>query len=156
MPNQQLETTRTQELAWIAAYSYYAERLCYRYYTRLDKLISFLLLLSGMAVVGELLPPVVLGLAVAVLTAWQLVYAPSVQAGKSRQAMQGYGDLLNRFSVLSEHEINQHIAALSTGDSPVPRYFEHLAHNAACKKLGVPQSVLPLNRREKLAAWFCG
>lgn len=149
--------TRRQELADIVAYSFFLHRLAYRWYSRIDKLIAFLLLLSAMAVVSSLLPPLLLGFSVSFLTAWQLVYTPGEQAAAAKVSMTEYGNLLNHFSTLSDAELEAAVSRLSPADSDPPACLHNPAQLAAYIKLNVDSADLPkLTRGEKLASCFCG
>ncbi len=151
------EVTRRQELADIVAYSYFLHRLAYRWYSRIDRLIAFLLLLSAMAVVSSLLPPLLLGFLVSVLTAWQLVYVPGEKAAAAKVSMTEYGNLLNNFSTLSDSELEATAFRLSSTDSHPPACLHNPAKRAAGIKLKVEDREMPkLTRIEKLAACFCG
>lgn len=151
------EVTRRQELADIVAYSYFLHRLAYRWYSRIDKLIAFLLLLSAMAVVSSLLPPLLLGFLVSFLTAWQLVYVPGEKAAAAKVSMTEYGNLLNNFSTLSNEELEAEADRLSPTDSQPPACLHNPARLAGYIKLKVKAEELPkLTRIEKLAACFCG
>ena len=148
--------TRRQELADIVAYSFFLHRLAYRWYSRIDKLIAFLLL-SAMAVVSSLLPPLLLGFSVSFLTAWQLVYTPGEQAAAAKVSMTEYGNLLNNFSTLSDAELEAAVSRLSPADSDPPACLHNPAQLAAYIKLNVDSADLPkLTRGEKLASCFCG
>lgn len=149
--------TRRQELADIVAYSYFLHRLAYRWYSRIDKLIAFLLLLSAMAVVSSLLPPLLLGFLVSFLTAWQLVYVPGEKAAAAKVSMTEYGNLLNNFSTLTDEELEEEAARLSLTDSHPPACLHNPAKLTAYIKLNVDSKDRPkLTCIEKLAACFCG
>lgn len=149
--------SRRQDLAFQVAYSLFLERMAFRWYGRIDKLMSFLLLLSGMAVVAEALPATLTGFAVAVLTAWQLIYAPAAKSGAAKSAYAEYAKLFNRFGSLSDDEAAAELDQLRDQDSDPPACLQMPAYCAAARKLSVPpENIPPLNFWQRAAEWFCG
>ena len=150
-------TTRRQDLAFQVAYSLFLEKMAYRWYGRIDKILSFLLLLSGMAVVADSLPTTTTGFAVAILTAWQLIYSPATKSATARATYLAYGQLFNQLGNLTDDEIAIELNKLSDKDSDAPACLEMPAYCLAGRRLNVPVTNLPaLTLEQRLAQWFCG
>lgn len=136
------------------AYTFQYEKMMYKFWGRLDKLCSFALLFFGAAVSTELFPPVLLGLAVAVLSGIQLVYEPAKKSLQARQRFVALVPKVLNLSNLSDQELD---AALAADDSDAIGMLAHPARLAALLQLGRPtEQERALEWYERLAAHFVG
>lgn len=147
--------TADQDLSFKIAYALYYHRLGSRLYGRLDKLISFSLLICAMGVVSTAVNPFLLGLFVTFLTAWQLVYSPAVKATSAQSQEKRYAELLENFPLLTEDEVRKRLIDLRQYDEDLPGCLEIPAFNAASQKLG-SKTKYCLSLFQCLAAYFCG
>lgn len=151
-----METVSTdQELSFNIAYAMYYERLGSRFYGRLDKLASYLTLLCGMAVAAETFSPLLLGVLVASLTCWQVVYRPGDRASAARLQQCRYEKLLENFPELTEEQVRVRLSKLRRSDSELPGCLQDVAYAAAAAKLGAQTDFTP-SWMTKLASAFCG
>lgn len=149
--------TADQHLSFNIAYGMYLQRLGSRFYGRLDKLISFLVLLCGMAVVADYLNHFFLGVVVALLGCWQVVYTPGINSVAARNQQDKYSYLLEAFPTLTEEEVRKQLIELRHSDSDLPGCLEMPAVYAATKKLNANTDELPkLSLLQRFAMWFCG
>lgn len=150
------QPTRDQHLGFSVTYAMYHQQLAARLYSRIDKLISFLILLCGMAVVSQLLPPVLTGFIVTVLGCWQLVYLPSSRAASAAEQYLRYERLFERFSQLTADEIERKLIKIRRRDGQVPRALDYPAFNLALEKLGGCEAEkCKLTKWQKLVYGFC-
>ncbi|MDO5059217.1 MAG: hypothetical protein Q4D82_04660 [Neisseria sp.] len=139
------------------AYSYCLEKICFRFYSRLDKLLSFLLLLGAMAAVESRLSGWGLGVFLAVIAAFQIVYTPAAKAQTAKMQMARYAALWQQqdFGLNSE---------MQAADSDAPESLIYPACLAALVLCGQARNEdlaeaarqRPLRPSEKLAAAFAG
>lgn len=150
------QPTRDQVLGFEVTYAMFLYRFATRFYARLDKLFSFLLLFFSLAVVSQLFAPLALGLAVALISCLQLVYAPAAKASETAVLHLRYQKLFARFADLNLAEIEQRLIKIRQRDVQVISALDNLAYNAALLKLnGQPEQLLRLSLWQKLVRFFC-
>lgn len=142
-------------LEFALAYSFQYEKMMYKFFARMDKLCSFLLLLGGVSVVANELPPALLGLFVSAVSFFQLVYQPSAKATTGKSQHQKLAALFLRRHELSDDELRQ--ACNNPDHTDEIGLLAHPARLAAYIMLGWScEQERPLLWQEKLAAHFVG
>lgn len=147
-----------QNLFFDVAYSFCYEKMMYKFWGRLDKLCSMLLLLLSASVMASFASATCLGLAVAAVSVLQFVYAPGVKAVQSKQAFVSYSRLYAELSDLDTAQIKARM--LEIADSDAIGLLAHPACLAACAMLNRMPPTCPPQREmtlcERVAAHFAG
>jgi hypothetical protein len=147
-----------QNLFFDVAYSFCYEKMMYKFWGRLDKLCSMLLLLLSASVMASFASAAFLGLAVAAVSVLQFVYAPGVKAVQSKQAFVSYSRLYAELSDLDTAQIKARM--LEIADSDAIGLLAHPACLAACAMLNRMPPTCPPQREmtlcERVAAHFAG
>lgn len=86
-------------------YSYVLEKMNYTLLTRIDKLITLMLIVLGFSVFAPYSNLFIFGLFVAVLSVLQLVYQFGQEAGMSKEQARHYKRLLIESDTLSEDQL---------------------------------------------------
>lgn len=149
-----------QDLVFQVAYSFCYEKMMYKFWGRLDKLCSMLLLLLSASVMASFASATSLGLAVAVVSFLQFVYAPGVKAVQSKQAFAAYSRLYADLPDLDAARIKARMLEMLPADSDAIGLLAHPAYLAACAMLNQIPPKYPKQREmtlcERAAAHFAG
>lgn len=149
-----------QDLVFKVAYSFCYEKMMYKFWGRLDKLCSMLLLLLSASVMASFASATCLGLAVAAVSVLQFVYAPGVKAVQSKQAFVSYSRLYADLPDLDTAQIKFRMNEMLPADSDAIGLLAHPAYLAACAMLNRMPPTYPSQREmtlcERAAAHFAG
>ena len=143
-------------------YSFYYEKLMYKFLGRMDKLASFILLLTGMSVIATTWNEVFLGSIVAIVTTLQLVYSPGSKSQSAKGVYQKYYSMYIHFDEMDNEVIKNKLLNLSENETDEIGFLSHPARLAALAMLGwTPESdyseeLRKLTKLEYLAALFAG
>ena len=134
-----------QDLVFKVAYSFCYEKMMYKFWGRLDKLCSMLLLLLSASVMASFASATCLGLAVAAVSVLQFVYYSRL-----------YADLPDLDTAQIKFRMNEMLPA----DSDAIGLLAHPAYLAACAMLNRMPPTYPPQREmtlcERAAAHFAG
>lgn len=143
------------DLNFAIYYSYTLERMNYTLLTRIDKLITLVLIVVGFSVFSSFKNYFVFGVFVSVLSVLQLVYHFGQEAGSSKEQMKQYKRLLAEAPSLSDSElIERFIKAQDTDNNPW-RSLESAAYLKACLYYNLPAKY-NLTILEKCMSWLAG
>src|SRR5260370_32071831 len=117
-PSENAAMTRHETIYQIG-YSIRLEKMQAMFLARVDRFINFSLMLLGAAVITTLFPPVVTGIAVAVLGGLSFIYQPGVKSMLALTQKQKYEKLLSREPELEDNELFSSYADLQESDSQV-------------------------------------
>lgn len=136
-------------------YSYILERMNYTLLSRIDKGITLILIVLGFSVFAPFSNYFVFGVAVAVLSVFQLVYRYGEEAGISKEQMKQYKKLLILAPSLSDEELQNQYITIQNSDSNPWRTLEHPAYIVTCLyyDLGIEQGMTWL---ESAMSWLAG
>ncbi|WP_367414069.1 hypothetical protein [Snodgrassella alvi] len=143
-------------------YSFYYEKLMYKFLGRMDKLASFILLLTGMSVIATTWNEVFLGSIVAIVTTLQLVYSPGSKSQSAKGVYQKYYSMYIHFDEMDNEVIKNKLLNLSENETDEIGFLSHPARLAALAMLGwTPESEYSeeprkLTKLEYFAALFAG
>lgn len=147
-----------QDLVFQVAYSFCYEKMMYKFWGRLDKLCSMLLLLLSASVMASFASAACLGLAVAAVSSFQFVYTPGVKAVQSKQAFVAHSRLYAELPDFDTARIKARM--LEIADSDAIGLLAHPAYLAACAMLNRMPPTCPPQREmtlcERVAAHFAG
>ena len=146
------------------AYSLCFEKLMYKFFGRIDKLISFFLILSSMTAIGSiggLVNGTFSGIFLAVITAIQIIYTPSAKTQAAKDNYCLYCKLYKKMGSMSDEEIAKHLADSTKYDTDEIGLLSHPARLSALAMMGMtPDRHYPEERKltlsEYLAALFAG
>ncbi|ETF00948.1 hypothetical protein W822_20110 [Advenella kashmirensis W13003] len=144
------------------AYSMCYEKALYKLYGRVDKIFAFVLLLFSSAVIAQLnIWSIAIGLIMAILTAYQFVYAPGQKASFAKFQFQAYKNIYDRFSELSDEEIWTEYRKITHQDTDEIQLLAHCARLNSLSMLGYKSDHLlveerRLTRAEKIFAHIIG
>lgn len=136
-------------------YSYVLEKMNYTLLTRIDKLITLMLIVLGFSVFAPYSNLFIFGLFVAVLSVLQLVYQFGQEAGMSKEQARHYKRLLIESDTLSEDQLQARYLKIQDTDSNPWKSLERAAFIRACIFAGVPIKY-DLTTKEKFIAWCAG
>lgn len=119
-------------------YSYTLERMNYTLLTRIDKLITLVLIVVGFSVFSSFNNYFVFGVFVSVLSVLQLVYHFGQEAGSSKEQMKQYKRLLVESPSLSDVELTDRFIKAQDTDSNPWRSLENAAYLKACLYFNLP------------------
>ena len=149
-----------QSLVFDVAYSFCYEKMMYKFWGRLDKLCSMLLLLLSASVMVSFASAAFLGLAVAAVSSFQFVYTPGVKAVQSKQEFDAYSRLHAELPDLDTAQIKARMLEILPADSDAIGLLAHPACLAACAMLNRMPPTCPPQREmtlcERVAAHFAG
>ena len=155
------EQEKLRYIKFEIAYSYCYEKIMSKYWGRLDKLASFLLLFAGMSVVASLFNGLVLGSSIALITSLQLIYSPGQKSQAAKECYREYYRLLNDGGEYTANELRNKLDALTKADTDEIGILSHAARLSALSLLGwapinTNQVERKLNWLEACAAHFAG
>lgn len=143
-------------------YSFYYEKLMYKFLGRMDKLASFILLLTGMSVIATTWNEVFLGSIVAIVTTLQLVYSPGSKSQSAKGVYQKYYSMYIHFDEMDNEVIKNKLLNLSENETDEIGFLSHPARLAALAMLGwtpeygYSEEPRKLTKLEYFAALFAG
>lgn len=136
-------------------YSYILERMNYTLLTRIDKLITLILIVLGFSVFAPFSNYFFFGVCVAILSVLQLVYRYGEEAGVSKEQMKQYKKLLVEAPALTENELQNQYISIQNSDSNPWRTLEHPAYVVACLYFDL-EIKKGMTRLETVMSWFAG
>lgn len=138
-------------------YSIRYEQMMALFFGRLDRGISFLLLVLGGSALGGFFDSRIIGAAVSVLSAWQFIYQPALKAGGAVSQAAAYQELLVLAPDLSDADLEKRFHLCGDKDTPELGILAHPAWMATAKAMARDTSeARALNPLEKIAAAFVG
>lgn len=136
-------------------YSYTLERMNYTLLSRIDKLITLILIVLGFSVFSPFSNYFLFGLIVAILSVFQLVYHFGQEAGASKEQMKQYKKLLVESPELSEAELQERYIKVQDSDNNPWRSLESAAYLRTCIFYSIPE-VYNLTFLQKCLSWLAG
>lgn len=136
--------------------SFNVEKLSETLNARADRLCTFLLILLGSAVFGDMANTFLLGFAVAAVAALQFVCRFGEAAGAAKAQKQRYASLLGRLGELSDEAVIEQMERIQEQDSRALTAVEAIAFNKACLMRGQADDMKPLTLSARLLAPFIG
>ena len=150
------------DLKFQVVYSLCFEKMMYKFLGRIDKLASFILLLTGMSVIATTWNEVFLGSIVAIVTALQLVYSPGGKSQSAKGVYQKYYSIYLRFDDMEIEEIKEKLLVLHENETDEIGVLSFPSRLAALAVLGwtpeydYTEEPRKLTKLEYLAALFAG
>lgn len=150
-----------KELEFELIYSYYYEKLMYKFFGRLDKLLSLILLFTATSVIASAWSGLFLGSIIALVTCIQFIYAPGAKYYAAKEAYCEYSRLHHHQDEYSDDQLRLAISRLSKVDTDEIGLLSHPARLAALASLGVSNLMegvneRPLKKLEALVSHFAG
>ncbi|MDT0499675.1 MULTISPECIES: hypothetical protein [unclassified Halomonas] len=136
--------------------SFNVEKLTETLNARAERLCTFLLILLGSAVFGNLANTFLLGFAVASIAALQFVCRFGEAAGAAKAQKQRYAALLGRMDELSDKSLIEQMERVHEQDSRALSAVELIAYNKACLMRGQPEQMKALTLSARLLAPLIG
>ena len=150
------------DLKFEIVYSFCYEKLMYKFLGRMDKLASFILLLTGMSVIATTWNEVFLGSIVAIVTTLQLVYSPGTKSQSAKMTSQKYYSMYFHFDELNNEEIKRQLLVLHENETDeigvlsFPSRLAALAMLGWTPEYGYSEEPRKLTKLEYFAALFAG
>lgn len=150
------------DLKFQVVYSFCYEKVMYKFLGRMDKLASFILMITGMSVIATTWNGVILGSIVAIVTALQLVYSPGSKSQSAKGVYQKYYSMYIHFDEMDNEVIKHKLLNLSENETDEIGFLSHPARLAALAMLSwTPESEYSeeprkLTKLEYFAALFAG
>ena len=144
------------------AYSYFYEKFMAKFYSRLDKLMSFLTMVMAIISLTGLVPAVVPGFVIVILVFFQITSQSGVKAQTAKRQAQDYLNIYNDFEFTSLDETRKSFVNLQIHDLEEVGSFSYPAQLAAFAMLGFTPDrgysavSRGLNLIEKCTLWFIG
>ena len=135
-------------------YSIRFEQMMSLFFGRLDRALSFLLVLLGASAVGGLFEPKYIGAAVAVFSAWQFIYQPGAKSAGAVLQAAAYQELLAQAPDLSDAELERKYHLCGDKDTPELGVLSHPAWIATAKAMSRDASVERGPTKIEIAAAF--
>lgn len=155
-----MSAEKRQDLVFHVAYSFCYEKMMYKFWGRLDKLCSLLLLVFSATIVSALPGQWVLGFFTAGISVVQLIYSPGAKCVQSKASFCGYSRLYFELPKLDDEQIQSRLTESQTHDSDAIGLLAHPAYLAACAMTGrEPPNHSPsraMSFWERTAAHFVG
>ena len=143
-------------------YSFCYEKVMYKFLGRMDKLASFILMITGMSVIATTWNGVILGSIVAIVTALQLVYSPGSKSQSAKGVYQKYYSMYIHFDEMDNEVIKNKLLNLSENETDEIGFLSYPARLAALAMLsctpesGYSEEPRKLTKLEYFAALFAG
>lgn len=150
-----------KDLEFELIYSYYYEKLMYKFFGRLDKLLSLILLFTATSVIASAWNGVLLGSIIALVTCIQFIYAPGAKYHSAKEAYREYSRLQNHLDEYDDEALRLTLSQLSRADTDEIGLLSHPARLAALASQGISNlqenvKERPLTKAETLIAHFAG
>lgn len=141
-------------------YSYNLENLHYHYNTRLNNLFTVFQLLLSSAIIGNLsqyceYANLIIGIALAILSALLLVYRFGEKAAVSQIAKTRYSSLIHQYSQMNDDELRQALFNSDAIDNHITGAFADIAFKRASIQLNLDDET-KLDCYQRFIATFCG
>lgn len=137
-------------------YSYHLEQMFSTITGRIDKLITFIIILSGCGVFTSISGSIWFGALIAMLSVIQVVFQFSRASVISEGQARKYLALINDEQNLTEEELNSRKKSLEEIDTNPWTLLKNAAHMRACIALGFAANNPDLTLLEKVFSWFAG
>lgn len=150
------------DLKFEIVYSFCYEKLMYKFLGRMDKLASFILLLTSIFVIATSWNRVVLGSILAVVTILQLVYSPGAKSQSAKMTSQKYYSMNLHFDDMEIEEIKEKLLVLHVNETDeigvlsFPSRLAALAMLGWTPEYGYSEEPRKLTKLEYFAALFAG
>jgi hypothetical protein len=143
------------------AYSMCYEKLMYKFFYRIDKLVSFALLLSAMTLVSESMNHLLAGFVIAILTCYQFVFTPAQKGQAAKSQYQAYELLYQNRMGLSDEELCSKFQDICKFDTDPIGFLSHPARLSSLAMQGFNNASIVKPERamtfgERFAAKFAG
>ena len=145
-----------QDLIFDINYSYYLEKMFSTLKGRIDRLMTFLIILSGCGVFVSITGYVWFGAFIAALSVSQVVYQFSRVSGIATEQARIYLELITDEESLTDEELQARFKQIQNADSKPWGCLELPAHKRAAIALERTDTTRDLTNSEKLAAWLAG
>ena len=145
-----------QDLRFNIVYSYYFEKFMNKFYSRLDKLILFILMVLAIITTTGTSNIVIIGSVSAILIFVLIVSQAGARAQATKIIYQEYFNLYQNFDNADIDTIKRRLRAIQEKDNDEINCLAYPAHAAAAQLLGyndLPRKLSPL---EKLYVLFIG
>ncbi|BBV41359.1 hypothetical protein [Citrobacter portucalensis] len=137
-------------------YSHYLERMFSTITGRIDKIITFVIILSGCGVFTSVSGSMWFGALIAALSIFQVVFQFSRASAISEGQYRKYLALINDEPSLTDVELNTRKKSLEELDTNPWNLLKNAAHRRACISLGFVVNNSEPNFIEKVFSWFAG
>ena len=151
-----------QELKFDIIYSYYFEKFMNKFYSRLDKLILFILMVLAIITITGTSNIVIIGSVSAILIFVLIVSQAGAKSQATKTIYQEYFNLYQNFADMDIDTIKRQFRAIQEKDNEEINCFAYPAHAATVEHLGMTpdNGYKELHRRlsmlEKLYVLFIG
>lgn len=137
-------------------YSYNLEKMFCTLTGRIDRIISLIVLLAGVAVLAPIAGKAWFGLPIMVLSLFQVIHQPARASGESEGQYKEYLALLTDEPNLSDHELLSKFKALQKMDTNPWGYLKKAAHKRTCITLGREDTTSRYTLCEIILSWLAG
>lgn len=156
-----MEQQQTDGVLNDITYSMCYEKLMYKFFSRIDKLVSFTLLLSAMTLVSENMNHVLAGFVIASLTCYQFVFAPAQRGQAAKSQYQAYENLYQNCLASSPDALRSEFQQICKFDTDPIGFLSHPARLSSFAMQGWSNNNIEKPERsmtfgERFAARFAG
>lgn len=144
------------EVIFDLTYSYRLEKMYSVLTGRIDRAITFIIIVAGCSVFASLYHLAWFGALIAGLSICQVVYQFGRYSGISEEQAKKYLLLKSEAHELNDVELIHRFKALQNLDSSPWGVLCNAAHKRACYMLGFDDSIAKLTALEKAFAWLAG
>lgn len=149
-----------EDLVFELYYSYNLENLHYHFNARINNLLTVIQLLLSSAIIGNLsqyftYANLIIGIALAVLSALSLVYRFGEKAAISQIAKARYSSLIHQYSQMNDDELRQALFNSDAIDNHITGAFTDIAFKRASIQLNLDDTT-DLSCYQSVIATFCG
>ncbi|EPQ0974071.1 hypothetical protein ACX3OY_17235 [Citrobacter farmeri] len=137
-------------------YSYYLEKMFATLTGRIDRLMTFLIILSGCSVFVSITGYIWFGAFIAALSVSQVVYQFSRSSGIATEQARLYLDLISDENSLTDEELLLRFKQLQNADSKPWGCLELSAQKRATIVLELTDKTRELTKFEAIMAWLAG
>ena len=145
-----------QELKFNIVYSYYFEKFMNKFYSRLDKLILFILMVLAIITITGTSNIVIIGSVSAILIFVLIISQAGARAQATKTIYQEYLKLYQNFDNVDMDTIKRRFRAIQEKDNEEINCLAYPAHAAAAQLLGYDDLPRELSTLEKLYILFIG
>ena len=130
------------EMIFTVVYSIHIENMMSTLLGRVDKVLVFLQIFLGIAVVTKF-SPIATGLAISTFAIIQFIWQPGVKSGEAKASHDRWLELYNHLSTLKDQQLSEKIRLLSERDGFTLSSLKLAAHLSACRQLNLSEDELP-------------
>lgn len=145
-----------QDLKFEIVYSYYFEKFMNKFYSRLDKLILFILMVLAIIAITGTSNIVIIGSVSAILIFVLIVSQAGARAQATKTIYQEYLKLYQNFDNVDMDTIKRRFRAIQEKDNEEINCLAYPAYAAAAQLLGYDNLPRELSTLEKLYVLFIG